>query len=156
MLLNPPTPAIEAVRIQAAPAVLASTPELGIFSQAFLAGRKRVLGTVSLSLFRTMVRAASGWLSARPSDFSIAPRAAAFGTARRHAQEPDGRVASGWLPARRPEDFLAGREKALGTALSFAIQSPAARTASGWLSVRRPDEFSEADGGGYHVPVFPV
>ncbi len=85
----------------------------------------------------------------------MASRAAALGTARRCASEPDRRVASGWLSARRPEDFLAGREKALGTALSSVNQSPAARTASGWLSVRRPDDFSDKSGG-YHLPVFPA
>lgn len=46
----------------------------------FLAGRNEVQGTVLAPLYRTMVRAASGWLSAWPSGFSMAGCGAAEGT----------------------------------------------------------------------------
>jgi 16S rRNA (cytosine1402-N4)-methyltransferase len=103
----------------------------------FLAGRKKSLGTELLSLFKPMARAASGWLSARPSGVFSARLA-------------------GLRPARFFANFLVGHDGGLGTA-GRSVADVDACTASGWLSVQAPADFSSAaaEGGGYHLPVFP-
>lgn len=53
----------------------------------------------------SMVRAASGVLSARPSGFSNDRQDAWLGTARQPVDTPGARAASGWLSARAPDDF---------------------------------------------------
>jgi len=127
--------------------------------EGFLAGRKRVLGTARLSRFTTMVRAASGWLSARPSEIFLAGRKDVLGTAPFSLFRTVARAAPGWLSARAPGFLLAGREETHGTAFPFVDYSPTARTAPGWLSAARSDIFMStapvADGD-YHLPVFPA
>jgi 16S rRNA (cytosine1402-N4)-methyltransferase len=53
----------------------------------------------------SMVRAASGVLFARPSEFSNDTRDAWLGTARQPVDTPGAHAASGWLSARAPADF---------------------------------------------------
>ncbi|MEI6675744.1 MAG: 16S rRNA (cytosine(1402)-N(4))-methyltransferase RsmH [Verrucomicrobiota bacterium] len=72
---------------------------------AFLAGRKMALGTELLLLFKTMVRAATGWLSARPSEFFLAGRSKALGTVLATANHsPTARTVPGWS-VRRSANF---------------------------------------------------
>jgi len=128
MLFTPPTPALEAVRPVAASAVLAHARELGMLSP-FLAGRKKSLGTELLSLFETMVRAASGWLLARPSQSFLAGRKKSLGTELLSLIETKVRATPGWLLAR-----------------PFQISQSHAEA----------DFSEEPTHGGYHIPVFPV
>ena len=75
---------------------------------AFLAGRKGFLGTVPLSLFNPVIRAASGWLCARVTGDFPSVRTGALGTARPsgHSQTAVRPAFHGWLAGRRPsEDF---------------------------------------------------
>jgi 16S rRNA (cytosine1402-N4)-methyltransferase len=93
----------------------------------FLAGRKGFLGTVPLSLFNPVIRAASGWLCARVTgnlSFSFpSARTGALGTAR-----PSGHFQTAVRPA-----FL------------------------GWLAGRRPSEdFQSNESSGYHLSVLPA
>ena len=68
----------------------------------FLAGRNETPGTELLAPFTTMVRAASGWLSARPSGFFLARRRQALGTVPATATHgPTARTAPGWFSVRR-------------------------------------------------------
>ncbi|MGD7653842.1 MAG: 16S rRNA (cytosine(1402)-N(4))-methyltransferase RsmH [Verrucomicrobiales bacterium] len=104
--------------------------------QAFLAGRWKLLGTGLPSSIESMVRAASGWLCARPSnDFQNKRQDDGFGTARGQVASPGARAAAGWLSARRPDTFMAGRLKFLGTELQSSF-APMVRAASGWLIAR--------------------
>ena len=71
----------------------------------FLAGRKKSLGTELLLLFNAMVRAATGWLSARPSKIFLAGRSNALGTVLATANHsPTARTAPGWS-VRRSANF---------------------------------------------------
>ncbi|MDB6080462.1 MAG: rRNA ((1402)-N(4))-methyltransferase RsmH [Akkermansiaceae bacterium] len=78
-------------------------------SLAFQAGRKRFLGTVPLSLFKTVVRAASGWLPARTTDDFLAARTGTLGTEDpSSALDTASRSSShGWLGERSLPDFMA-------------------------------------------------
>jgi 16S rRNA (cytosine1402-N4)-methyltransferase len=120
-----------------------------------------------------MVRAASGWLSARPSDGFGSTQSGATGTVSGFANTSDVRSASGWLSGRRPVTLLAGRKKFLGTGLLASFETMV-RAASGWLSARPSQNFVSAQSaagsaieladfadasdasGGYHLPVFPA
>jgi len=108
----------------------------------FPAGRKRPLGTVPLSLFNSVVRAASGWLSARtPGDFPCG-RTGALGTALLsvHSQTAVRPAFHGWLAGRLPLAFQAGRDGSLGT-VPLSLFTSGVRAASGWLSARTPGDF---------------
>lgn len=76
MQFTPPIALLPAARIPAGAGARHGAGMAGFRSaQTFLAGRKKTLGTELLSLFETMVRAASGWLTARPSNpFPILPQ----------------------------------------------------------------------------------
>jgi 16S rRNA (cytosine1402-N4)-methyltransferase len=52
-----------------------------------------------------MVRAAPGWLSARPSSIFLSAQNGALGTARRFVDQTDACAAPGWLSAQAPVDF---------------------------------------------------
>ena len=116
--------------------------------ETFLAGRKGFLGTGPFSLLEPVIRAASGWLSARVAgDFHFpCGRTGALGTARHsvHFHTAVRSAFHGWLAERRPETFLAGRKGFLGT-VPLSLFNSAVRAASGWLSARTPDPF-HADG----------
>jgi len=75
------------------------------FSNAFLAGRMKSLGTELHTLFEPVRRAAPGWLSARArASFSKHSQNRALGTA--HGSEnTDAPAAPGWLSAGRPFPF---------------------------------------------------
>ncbi len=107
----------------------------------FLAGRRGFLGTAPLSLFKSTVRAASGWLTGRAADEVFQDgRTGALGTARPsvHADTAVRTAFHGWLAVRRPVVFLAGRKGLLGTA-PLSLLKPAVRAASGWLPGRTVD-----------------
>jgi 16S rRNA (cytosine1402-N4)-methyltransferase len=87
-----------------------------------------------------MVRAASGWLSARPSQIFPHTQDAALGTARRFVKSTDVRTASGWLSVRRPVTFIAGRGVFPGTGCFPRFKSMV-RATSGVLWAR-PSHFS--------------
>ena len=70
-----------------------------------MAGRTKSLGTELLALFEIVVRAAPGWLSARPSQFFLSGQNGALGTARHLADQTDACTAPGWLSAQAPVDF---------------------------------------------------
>ncbi len=115
------------------------------FSNAFLAGRMKSLGTELHSLFEPVRRAAPGWLSAHaPVSLSKQSQDRALGTA--HGFDlTDAAAAPGWLSARRPFTpfyaFLAGRMKSLGTEL-YSLFEPVRCAAPGWLSARAPVSLS--------------
>jgi 16S rRNA (cytosine1402-N4)-methyltransferase len=117
-----------------------------------------------------MVRAAPGWLSARPSQIFMAMRIAALGTVRRSAQTTDSRTAPGWLSVRGPVLFMAGCGKfpRFGGVPQLKAM---VRAASGVLSARPSHRFAQArhpvhpanadfsqagDPQAYHLPVFPA
>src|SRR5688572_9891771 len=79
---------------------------------AFLAGRKGFLGTVPLSLFTPVIRAASGWLCARVAGDFPSARTGALGTARRsgHSHTAVRPAFHGWLAGRRPEESFQSNE----------------------------------------------
>ena len=70
----------------------------------FMAGRAKSLGTELHAPFETMVRAASGVLSARPSA-NFSGQNGALGTARRGVDQTEACAAPGWLSAQAPVDF---------------------------------------------------
>ncbi len=116
------------------------------FSNSFMAGRLKSLGTELRSLFDPARAAAPGWLSARaPVNFSKGSQNTALGTVRGFALT-DAAAAPGWLSARRPfvfsNSFMAGRLKSLGTELR-SLFDPARAAAPGWLSARAPVNFSK-------------
>lgn len=87
----------------------------------FLAGRKGFLGTVPLSLFSPVIRATSGWLSARVTgDFFPSARTGALGTARSsgHSHTAVRPALLGWLAGRRPEESFQTNDEANGYHLS--------------------------------------
>jgi 16S rRNA (cytosine1402-N4)-methyltransferase len=142
MLFTLPTPALEAVRTSAAPAVLAQVSALGNFSKVLQGG---ALGTARRFAYTADARTASGWLSVRRPVLFMAGRGMFLGTGHSTSFETMVRAASGWLSARPSQicRFLQGG--ALGTARRFA-HTMDARTASGWLSVRRPVVFMAGRG----------
>ena len=73
----------------------------------FMAGRGVFPGTGFFPRFKSMVRATSGVLWARPSQFSNNATDAGLGTARRAGAHAGARAASGWLSARAPDAFSA-------------------------------------------------
>ena len=77
-------------------------------SVTFLAGRKRFLGTVPLSLLDPVVRAASGWLPARAIGDFPSERTGALGTACRsvHSKTTVRTAFHGWLAGRRSLDIF--------------------------------------------------
>ena len=116
------------------------------FSNAFLAGRMKSLGTELHSLFEPVRRAAPGWLSARARvSLSEKSQNRALGTARGF-ENTDAPTAPGWLSAGRPfhfrYSFLAGRMKSLGTEL-HPLFEPVRHAAPGWLSARPPVSLSK-------------
>ncbi|MEO6474224.1 16S rRNA (cytosine(1402)-N(4))-methyltransferase RsmH [Luteolibacter sp.] len=70
-----------------------------------MAGRMESSGVLLQSPFETMVRAASGVLSARPSHRFLSGQTGALGTARRIVDHTDACAAPGWLSAQAPVDF---------------------------------------------------
>ena len=152
MLFTPPTLALEAVRIPAALAVVAQASELGLFSS----GCANHLGTGIGASLQTDVRSASGGLSARRPVIFSAGRSKSLGTELLSSFETMCRAASGWLSARPSQIFLALQNAGLGTARRV-VNPTDVRTASGGLSAQAPADFSgTADGGSYHLPVFPA
>ncbi len=126
----------------------------------FLAGHKTSPGTELLVPLKTMVRAASGWLSARPSGFFLAGHKEAPGTERLAPFKTMVRAASGWLSARPSGIFPTVRQEAAATLRATAFHESAVRTVFSCFAVRRPaDGMTEAPGasaGDYHLPVFPA
>jgi 16S rRNA (cytosine1402-N4)-methyltransferase len=100
-----------------------------------MAGRAKSLGTEFFAPFESMVRAAPGWLSARPSSGFLQRWNHALGTAPGFADLTDVRTAPGWLSVRRPVFFMAGRLKSLGTGC-FPLFETMARAASSVLAAR--------------------
>jgi 16S rRNA (cytosine1402-N4)-methyltransferase len=105
--------------------------------EIFQAGRMRLLGTVPPSLFISVIRAASGWLSARVAEGFPCETTGALGTARLsvHTQTAVRPAFHGWLAGRRPMSFLAGRKGFLGT-VPLSLFNPVIRATSGWLCAR--------------------
>jgi len=85
-----------------------------------------------------MCRAASGWLSARPSQVFPDLQNSALGTARRFVKNTDVRTAPGWLSVWRPVTFMAGRGSFLGLSPRFKTM---ARASSGVLWARPSKTF---------------
>jgi 16S rRNA (cytosine1402-N4)-methyltransferase len=110
-------------------------------------------GTARGFVWKSDVRATSGWLLARrPLDF-MARRESTQGTALILQLQTMVRAASGWLFARPSGDFHRERGVAAGTARQ-PRGNTVARAASGWLSARAPGVSGDsASGDGYHVPV---
>lgn len=174
MLFTPPILALEAVR-PAAPAAFARVPGLGTISGVAagsgqhavalqqtdectapgwlsvqhpgisMAGRKKSLGTELLALFGMMVRAAPGWLSARPSRLSTGQNGR-LGTAGRFAKQTDARTAPGWLSVRHLMSFMAGRKRLIGN-VPLSPLNTMVRAASGVLSARPSQAFISGQSG---------
>ncbi len=110
------------------------------FSNSFMAGRLKSLGTELQPLFNPMRAAAPGWLSARASvNFSKQSQNPALGTAQGF-DSSDVEAAPGWLSASASEIFSKkSQDRALGTVRGFDLTDAAA--APGWLSARRPFAF---------------
>jgi 16S rRNA (cytosine1402-N4)-methyltransferase len=90
-----------------------------------MAGRSKSLGTEFFAPFESMVRAAPGWLSARPSSNFFQRQNHVLGTAQGFADPTDVRTAPGWLSARRPVSFMAGRLEFFGTLLLSLFETMA-------------------------------
>ena len=116
----------------------------------FMAGRKPSLGTELRVPFQTMVRAASGWLSARTSRISPAQQDSALGTARGLENSTGSCAAPGWLSAQEPADTPAAA--AAGGAYHLPV-FPAEIAA--WMDAG-PDKFilDGTLGGGGHSEIF--
>jgi 16S rRNA (cytosine1402-N4)-methyltransferase len=90
-----------------------------------MAGRLKSLGTEFFAPFESMVRAAPGWLSARPSSNFFQRQNHGLGTAQGFADQTDVRTAPGWLSVRRPVIFIAGRLELFGTLLLSRFETMA-------------------------------
>ena len=127
----------------------------------FLAGHKLTPGTESLAPLTTMVRAATGWWSARPSLAFLAGHKMAPGTEPLAPLTTMVRAATGWWSARPALAFLAGREANLDAGHATALQKSAARSVFDCFALRRSADGMTAGaaanaGGDYHLPVFPT
>jgi 16S rRNA (cytosine1402-N4)-methyltransferase len=96
-----------------------------------------------------MVRAAPGWLSARPSSIFLSAQDGALGTARRLVDQTDACAAPGWLSAQAPVDF--SETVAAG---DYHLPVFPAEVA-GWMAPG-PDKFiiDGTLGGGGHSEIF--
>lgn len=118
----------------------------------------RPLGTAASWATPKDVRTAPVWLSVRRLVISMARRGSILGTGRIAPVESMSCVAPGWLSARPSRQVSLGRTALPGTARGGDKQMVSC-AAPGWLSAQEPIDFSEnsaADGGGYHLPVFPA
>ena len=116
---------------------------------AFPAPHKKSLGTELLVRFETMVRAVSGWLSARTSRIFPATHRAAAGTARRIVNPPGGGAACGGLSAQ-----AAANDAAAGADGVYHLPVLAGEIRA-WMDAG-PDKFiiDGTLGGGGHSEVF--
>ena len=127
----------------------------------FLAGHKRAPGTEPFAPLTTMVRAATGWWSARPSLAFLAGHKMAPGTELLAPLKTMVRAATGWWSARPSLLFFAGRKVDPGTGAATAFHGPAVRSVFGCFALRRsangiPADAEAGQGGDYHLPVFPT
>ena len=126
--------------------------------ETFLAGRKGFLGTGPFSLLEPVIRAASGWLSARVAgDFHFpCGQTGALGTARRSAHSDTAvRFAfHGWLAERRPlADFQ--EENGNTTEPSAYHLSVLPREVNEWMQAGEGKHIIDGTlGGGGHSEAF--